>query len=393
MNFSTIAWWELKNSLKSRKFLLIFFLQFSVLFMLIIMFNSFSSSIESQESLTISPSLTDFVTMDVDDSGGLFLDLLNPELVKIQQSTLNNSLTRINNQETSGFYFVSSDSLVRIKQGESVETVLYLDYSDPKRSVIRDAVNTANQAMASGLTNSYLQEVDPQNLTAKTDFTEEKIGESIHLKLINKFMLVVLLFIPLFLFGNMIIDSLVGEKERKTGEILIAMPISVGEIIWGKSLAVVAIMALQIALWILVLLAAGFIIKNVIGIYLLLVLTSLPIVGLTTIIAAYSKNYKEAGIGLSFTYIFIVGFLIIPALFYISQNSLASNISPMTTAMRLFSGETISILDMMIPLIFILLSSAITFWIAIRIFQRDEVVFGPRPGPLTLSLKILGIKK
>jgi len=129
-----------------------------------------------------------------------------------------------------------------------------------------------------------------------------------------------------------------------------------------------------------------------------LVLTSLPIVGLTAIIATYCKNYKEAGIVISFAYILAVGFLIIPSLIYISSSSpatiiSAASISPMTTVMRLFSGETISILDMVIPIIFILLMTAMTFWIAIRIFQRDEVIFGPRPGPLTLSLQILGIKK
>ena len=51
-------------------------------------------------------------------------------------------------------------------------------------------------------------------------------------------MLAILLFLPLFFFGNMIIDSVVGEKERKTGEILMAMPIPPSQIILGKILAV-----------------------------------------------------------------------------------------------------------------------------------------------------------
>ena len=38
-------------------------------------------------------------------------------------------------------------------------------------------------------------------------------------------------------------------------------------------------------------------------------------------VAAYSKNYKEAGIGLSIVYIGIVGFLIVPVLVYISRKS------------------------------------------------------------------------
>lgn len=396
MNFSTITWWELKNTLKSRKFLLIFIMQLSVLGLLIMMFNSFSVVIESQDSLTITPSLTDFATMDADDPGGLFIKRLNPEIVNIHISSLNRAMIRINNQDTSGFYSVAPDSLEKIRNGESVETVLYLDYRDPKRSVIRDAVNTANQAVASGIMNSYLQDATVSE-TAGTGSTGEKIGvkaaESLPLKLINNLMLAVLLFIPIFFFGNMIIDSIVGEKERKTGEILIAMPISASEIIGGKCLGVMVVMALQIALWIIILLAAGFVIKNVFWVYSMVVFTSLPIIGLTAIIAVYCKNYKEAGIGISFAYILVVGFLIIPALFHISGSSVMTNISPMTTVMRLFSGDVLNTSDIIIPIISVLLISAVTFCLAIKIFQRDEVIFGPRPGPLTLSLQILGIKK
>ena len=155
-------------------------------------------------------------------------------------------------------------------------------------------------------------------------------------------MIAVLLFLPLFLFGNMVVDSIVGEKERKTGEILVAMPISHADVIIGKNMAVVLMIALQVAIWIIILLLAGFEINNAILVYLVIVLTAIPIVGITSVVAAYSKNYKEAGIGLSFIYIAIVGFLIVPALAYISRQLPGSNISPMTLVMRLFSGESIS---------------------------------------------------
>lgn len=206
-------------------------------------------------------------------------------------------------------------------------------------------------------------------------------------------MLSVLLFLPLFLFGNIIIDSVVGEKERKTGEILVAMPISTGEILLGKGLAVVAISALQVVMWIIVLIGAGFTIHNVILVYLMVVFTGIPIVGLTSIIAAYSKNYKEAGIGISAAYIIVVGFLIVPALTYISRNSYSSNISPMTVVMRLFAGEPVTLLEILMSVIFIIIMSVVTFKIATYLFGRDDILFGPRPGPIKLILQIFHIKK
>jgi ABC-2 type transport system permease protein len=137
---------------------------------------------------------------------------------------------------------------------------------------------------------------------------------------------------------------------------------------------------------------AGFDLKNPILVYLVIILTSIPIVGITSVIAAYSKNYKEAGIGLSFIYIGIVGFLVIPALAYISSKSAAANISPMTLVMRLFSGDSVSMADLMIPISSILIISAISYWITIKLFERDDIMFGPRPGIVRLALELLGIK-
>lgn len=393
MNFFTITRWEFKNTLKSKKFLLIFFMQLSVLFMLIVMFNSFAANMQSEEGISLTPSLTDFATLDVDDPGGLFEKRINPEILKKYSTNGNQSMERLETGKTSGFYKVSSDSITQIQKGEIVDTVLYLDYSDPRRSVIRDEIKTTTKTMSTALTGSYLESVNPQNTSNVTGVNEEKIGESLPIQLIKKVMLSVLLFLPLFLFANIIIDSVVGEKERKTGEILIAMPISPGEILLGKGLAVVGISALQVAMWIIVLIGAGFAIHNVILVYLMVVFTAIPIVGLTSIIATYAKNYKEAGIGISFAYIIVVGFLIVPALAYISRESYSSNISPMTTVMRLFAGDAITIPEILMSVIFILIMSVISFSIATYLFKRDDILFGPRPGPIKLILQIVGIKK
>lgn len=393
MNFFTITRWEFKNTLKSKKFLLIFFMQLSVLFMLIVMFNSFAANMQSEEGISLTPSLTDFATLDVDDPGGLFEKRINPEILKKYSTNGNQSMERLETGKTSGFYKVSSDSITQIQKGEIVDTVLYLDYSDPRRSVIRDEIKTTTKTMSTALTGSYLESVNPQNTSNVTGVNEEKIGESLPIQLIKKVMLSVLLFLPLFLFANIIIDSVVGEKERKTGEILIAMPISPGEILLGKGLAVVGISALQVAMWIIVLIGAGFAIHNVILVYLMVVFTAIPIVGLTSIIATYAKNYKEAGIGISFAYIIVVGFLIVPALAYISRESYSSNISPMTTVMRLFAGDAITIPEILMSVIFILIMSVISFSIATYLFKRDDILFGPRPSPIKLILQIVGIKK
>jgi ABC-2 type transport system permease protein len=191
----------------------------------------------------------------------------------------------------------------------------------------------------------------------------------------------------------LIIDSIVGEKEKKTSEILIAMPLSPGYIIIGKSLAVIITMALQVAMWMIILLGAGFEIKNALMVYLTIILTALPTVAITTIVATYAKNYKEAGIGISFVYIFIAGFLIIPVLAYISRQSVLANISPMTLAIRLFSGDNIPLIEFILPFLFIVVITIVSFSLSITLFKMDEIIFGPRPGIFKTLLKVMGIKK
>jgi ABC-2 type transport system permease protein len=269
---------------------------------------------------------------------------------------------------------------------------VYLDSSDPKSSVVRDEVNSTAQIISQSYSNTLSASAVPQNTTTPT-VNQESTGESLPLQIITKVMLVILLFLPLLLFGNMIIDTIVGEKERKTGEILIAMPMSQAQIIIGKSMAVVLTISLQVAMWLIILLIAGFHIDNPVLVFIFIFLTSIPIIGITSVVAAYSKNFKEAGIGLSIAYMGIVGFLIVPVLIYLSRKSFIANISPMTIVMRLFSGESISLVDYGISLATILIVSLISYWIAIKLFERDDIIFGPRPGILRLVYDLITFKK
>lgn len=392
MKFTTITKWELKETLKSRKFLTIFFLQISVLFLMIFVFNAFATTIESQEGISITPSLAGFASLNVDDEGRLFSKYINPELITITHSSFDESMKNLNSGETMAVVLVPADSLDKIRDIGTIEVKLYLDQADPKRSVVRDEVNKTAKLMAVGMSNSWINSLTPQNSTPAV-VTRESAGESLPMQIVTKAMMAILLFLPLFLFGNMIIDSVVGEKERKTGEILMAMPITPSDIIIGKSIAVVGVIALQIAMWMTILLITGFEISNPLLVYFLVLITSVPVIGVTVIIAAYSKNYKEAGIGLTFGYVAVVGFLMIPTLIYLSTKSLISNISPLTMVIRLFSGDVIPAWEFLIPIGFVVILSLITYGISIKLFQRDDVVFGPRPGLIRLILELGSLKR
>ena len=392
MKFTTVTKWEFRSTLKSRKFMMIFFLQLSVLFLMIIIFNSFITNIESDQGISLTPVLNGFASVDVQDQSGLISKYINPSVINVIPSNFNSSLNNIALGKTTGFLYVPGNAAQKIRTGQSIDMIIYLDSSDPKNSVVRDEVNSTAKVIAQSYSNSLSASATPKNTTIPT-INQVSTGEPLPLQIIKKVMLVILLFLPLLLFGNIIIDSIVGEKERKTGEILIAMPLSQAQIIIGKSMAVALTISLQVVMWLIILLIAGFNINNPLFVFIFIFLTSIPIIGITTVVAAYSKNYKEAGIGLSIVYIGIVGFLIVPVLLYISRKSFLSNISPMTIVMRLFSGESISLPDYALALTCILVVSIISYWIAIKLFERDDIIFGPRPGILRLIFDLITFKK
>jgi ABC-2 type transport system permease protein len=392
MKFTTITKWEFKNTLKSKKFMMIFFLQLSVLFLMIIIFNSFVTNIETDKGISITPSLNGFASMDVLDQSGLISKYIDPTVINVIPSTYNSSLNNIANGKITGFLYVPGNADKKIQKGQTVDMKIYLDSGDPRNSVIRDQVNSTSQIISQSYSNILTSSAASQNITTST-VNQESTGESLPLQIIKKVMLVILLFLPLLLFGNMIIDTIVGEKERKTGEMLIAMPISQAQIIIGKSMAVALTISLQVAMWLIILLIAGFHIDNPLLVFIFIFLTSIPIIGITSILAVYSKNYKEAGIGLSIAYMGIVGFLIIPVLLYISRKSFIANISPMTIVMRLFSGETIPLADYGLALTSIVIVSLISYAIAIKLFERDDIIFGPRPSILRIVFNLITFNK
>ncbi len=386
-----ITKWEFRDILSSKKFLLVFFLQISVLILMIMFFNMFLETMESEKGISLSPALNDFASLDVAGEHRIFAKYLNHKLLDVNIKSYNVSTNRLKEGEITALLYIPEDFVNKIDRREVITLDLFVNYNDPKRSVVLEEVNSTAKLISPTISNQWASSfVNVKNEEIKEPALEERgKGEPLSLQITRKVMIAILLFLPLFLFGNMVTDSVVGEKERKTGEILIAMPLSHAQILLGKSIAVILTIAIQVAIWIAVVMTAGFDIKNPLLIYVTIVLTSIPIIGVTNIIASYSKNYKEAGIGISFTYIAIVGFLIIPTLIYITRKNILSNISPMTLVTRLFSGESIPFLEFMLPIFFIIIVSVISYKISIALFKRDDVTFGPRPGIIRLSLELI----
>lgn len=108
-----------------------------------------------------------------------------------------------------------------------------------------------------------------------------------------------ILLLPTFLAANMMTDSIVGEKERKTYELLVSSPVSKIDIILGKTLPILSVSLVQAALWIILLEVKGIHIFNPIPILGLLLLLDLIFIGFGIVISAFSDTIKDANIGVT----------------------------------------------------------------------------------------------
>ncbi len=389
----TITKWELKNTLNSKKFLFIFFFQLVVLLMMILFFNNFLAGLESEQEIALSPSLDQFASLGVYDPQNILTPQLNPQILELIPLDSEVEFKGLQNGEFTGKVFLSTDEIFQAEVIEPIPMQLYLDYQDPKRNVIREEVILAQDKSSSLISQIWINDLFPKDEISTPQIEEEVQGEDISLQIIRKLMTAILTFLPLFLFGNLIVDTIVGEKERKTGEMLIAMPLSRGNIILGKSMAVIITMAFQLALWMALMILAGFSLENPLVVYLIVVSTAIPMVGVTGIVASFAKNYKEAGIGITFAYIAIITFLIVPALAYISQPVEILSLSSMTLVIKIVSQDPLSRGDIILPFASIIFLSIIFYYSSIWLFKRDDILFGPRPGIIRLLLDFIGLNK
>ncbi|BDH80118.1 MAG TPA: ABC transporter permease [Methanothermobacter sp.] len=128
------------------------------------------------------------------------------------------------------------------------------------------------------------------------------------------FMVPFILFLPFFLGSNIVTDSIVGEKERKTFEVLLMTPLSSYMIILGKIIPIVLFSVLQSLAWILVLYLLHVPLYNLPLIVLLLFFMALGFAGVGVFVSSLVDSTKEANSAITII-LFIATFILFVPLF------------------------------------------------------------------------------
>lgn len=211
-----------------------------------------------------------------------------------------------------------------VEVSSNQDVTLRMDNSNIFYPVVSTKVNNAVNEFkiekslgSAGFNDSEIQKV--QNLvTLKVVNVEGSHASGIALESPNfveimyGFVVPFILLLPFFLAGNIVTDSIVGEKERKTFEILLMAPVSSSTVVVGKIIPILGFSMLQSIVWILLLDLLRVPIYNMFALLFILFFVGLGFVGIGVIISMMVDSTKEANSAITVVLVFATFVLFMP---------------------------------------------------------------------------------
>jgi len=175
------------------------------------------------------------------------------------------------------------------------------------------------------------------------------------------------------LASNIITDSVVGEKERKTFEVLLMVPLSSYMVIIGKIIPVLLFSLIQSLVWILLLDLLKVPIYNLALMILVLFLVGLAFIGIGVLISMLVDSTKEANSAVTIVLIFATFILFAPLFVKSSWFSGFLNYIPTIIMIKLASSPQIN-LKILINLLPTVVLSLLIFLGTLRSFRHERAI-------------------
>ncbi len=229
--------------------------------------------------------------------------------------------------------------------GRMVEFNLYLDNTNIL-SGYADAVisNEVNRLSGDIERRTIARHMDPDVVLSPISIKEIDLGTKRRpqpmefVELMYGLLIPFIFLLPTFLSTNMMTDSIVGEKEKKTYEALLAAPLSRMDLVLGKMMPILLITMLQVVTWIVLLRVKGIVVYNVVFLFFLILLMDVALVGIGIAISAFSDTIKDANAGVSVVILVVsLGFF---APMSVSREAYA--LSPVSLISKLASNPIVS---------------------------------------------------
>lgn len=231
---------------------------------------------------------------------------------------------------------------------------------------------------ATGLNVTQVQQIlNPVNLQIVTLNPDQQsklaLNSPYFIEIMYGFIVPFILLLPFFLASNIVTDSVVGERERKTFEVLLMTPITSSVVMLGKVIPILSFSLIQSVLWIILFDLLRVPIYNPVLIFITLFFMGLAFIGIGTLLSMYVDSTKEANSAITIVLVFATFVLFMPLFIKTAYFSAILDFIPTVLIVKMSSTPNID-LNILIDTLPTILISILIFMLTIRYFRHERAI-------------------
>lgn len=377
MKVTALAKKEAQDILTNRIYLLVVFVQ------IFIILGAFGLGLAS--SVITDPTLLDKVGATSSLKVGISADLENSTIANdLKAQNLNlvyfkdiNNVSSFLGSQLVAIIYVSPPPKEDITYQSDTSNVFYPIVSDK----IKNAVNKfklEKKLESAGIEGSKIQVIENPIVINEIKVNEENavkiaLNNSYFVEIMYGFIVPFVLLLPFFLASNIVTDSVVGERERKTFEMLLMAPLPSYMVIIGKILPILSFSMIQSIAWIILLDLLGVPIYNPIALVLILIFMGIGFIGIGILISMFVDSTKEANTAITLVLMFATFILFMPLFIKLPYLDRILDFIPTILMVKISAAPNLSY-EMLIFFIPTILLSVLIFGLAVRYFRHERAI-------------------
>ena len=276
-------------------------------------------------------------------------------------------------------------AIVKVSSSPKQDITVQSDTSNPFYPIVSEKISDAvnkfkleKKLQSAGISKGMIQKIENPVILNQINVNEDNIAKlalntSYFVEIMYGFIVPFVLLLPFFLASNIVTDSIVGEKERKTFEMLLMTPISSSMVVVGKILPILSFSLLQSIAWIILLDLLGVPIYNAITLIFILIFVGMAFIGIGILISMIVDSTKEANSAITLALMFATFILFMPLFIKMPYLEGILNMIPTVLMVKLSSTPNMS-WEIMLFFIPAILVSTLIFVLAVRYFKHERAI-------------------
>ncbi len=276
-------------------------------------------------------------------------------------------------------------AVIRVSPPPEENILFQSDTSNPFYPAVSEKINSAvdkfkleKKLKSAGISEDLIEKIENPIILNKITINNDNLSDlamntSYFVEIIYGFIVPFVLLLPFFLASNIVTDSIVGERERKTFEILLMAPVSSSMVIIGKILPIFSFAMIQGITWAILLDILGVPIYNLFILILIMILVGLAFIGFGILISMFVDSTKEANSAITLTLMFASFILFIPLFMKVPYFESILNFIPTVLMVKMASSPSFEP-SSMIYLIPTFLLSTLIFGLTVRYFRHERAI-------------------